>query len=500
MSKPLKFVDVATIPAVFQRLKASYKKGINRTLNQRQENVRQVIKMIKENENQFLAALKSDLGKPSFEAQLMELKMIVSEAFEIIDNLPKWMAPQTIGLTQKPAVNAGDRLCLVPNSLGVVLVIGAWNYPVQLCIIPVLGAIAGGNTCVLKPSEVSPASAALMAELLPKYISEDVVTVCNGAVKETGALLEQPFNHIFYTGSGMVGKIIMAAAAKNLASVTLELGGKSPVVVDDNVDLNVVARRVMWGRAANSGQTCIAPDYILVKRQCQDKLVQALAEARKEFLGTDVKASKSYGRMVNAQHFKRVTDLMQYGKVVVGGETDASENFIAPTVLTDVKLDSPLMTQEIFGPLLPIVPIDSMDAAVDFITDRDKPLALYVFSNNSAVVKTFETLVPAGGMTVNDVMMHCAVPCLPFGGVGPSGLGAYHGKGTFDTFTHKKPVLAKSMGMEFVNTLRYAPYTDSHLNTMSKLLFHTKESSPALKYTIIALILSIVMYFLFLKK
>eukprot|EP00759_Apiculatamorpha_spiralis_P032013 PhF_6_TR33654/c0_g1_i3/m.49234/K00128/ALDH; aldehyde dehydrogenase (NAD+) len=255
----LKYVDVAEVPKIFNRLRSSFRKGVNATVEQRQNNIRMVIKMLKENQGAFVKALYEDLHKCEYEACFMEVNLIVSEGYELIDQLPSLVKPRAFGLMQKPLANAGDKVEMVANPLGVVLIIGAWNYPLQVSLVPVLGALAAGCTVVLKPSEVASASAQLMADLLPKYVSEDVLAVCNGAIAETTALLAQPFNHYFYTGSGVVGKIVMAAAAKHLASVTLELGGKSPVYIDEGIDLETAAKRILWGRFMNAGQTCIAP-------------------------------------------------------------------------------------------------------------------------------------------------------------------------------------------------------------------------------------------------
>eukprot|EP00760_Papus_ankaliazontas_P008871 PhM_4_TR13941/c0_g1_i1/m.5343/K00128/ALDH; aldehyde dehydrogenase (NAD+) len=480
MSQGIKFVNIADVPAIFATLKRGFRQGHNRTLEQRQKHLRAIVNLINENEEILVDALAKDVCKPRSEALMTEIRLTRSDCIDAIEELPHLMKPREIGFFEKTLANKFDGAALVPNPLGVTLVIGAWNYPFQLAMIPVIGALAGGNTVLLKPSEVSPNTAAAIAQLVPKYFSPDVFAVANGAVAETTAILLQPFDHFFYTGSGTVGRIVMAAAAKHLAKVTLELGGKSPVVIDRGVDLNVAARRILWGRALNAGQTCIAPDYILCHADQQDALAAAFRKCVREFFGEDPKKSPDYGRIVNDHHFKRVVGLMQHGRAVVGGETDAAERYIAPTVLVDVKLDSPLMQDEIFGPLLPIVPIDNIDAAVDFINSRDKPLAAYVFSNNKAVVRRFEEEVPCGGMTVNDVMMHIAAPCLPFGGVGASGCGAYHGKYTFEEFVHLKPVLRKDSGMEWVNNmLRYAPYNEVKTKRLCAVLYPVGEPCGA---------------------
>jgi aldehyde dehydrogenase (NAD+) len=330
---------------------------------------------------------------------------------------------------------------------------------VQLVIGPVIGAIAAGNCVVIKPSEVAARSSAILAELVPKYLDPDAVRVVEGGVPETTALLAERFDHVFYTGNGTVGRIVMEAAAKHLTPVTLELGGKSPCYVDRDVDLDVTARRIAWGKWVNAGQTCVAPDYLLVHEAVADALVEKLRGTLRDFYGDDPKASPSYARIVNERHHRRLLALLGDGeRAVIGGEHDEKERYIAPTVLRDVRPDARVMGDEIFGPILPMLTVKGPDEAIAFVNARPKPLALYVFSRRREVADDVLARTSSGGACVNDCVTHLGVPELPFGGVGASGMGAYHGRASFETFSHKKSVLVKGTSID--PALRYPPYTD----------------------------------------
>jgi acyl-CoA reductase-like NAD-dependent aldehyde dehydrogenase len=357
---------------------------------------------------------------------------------------------------------------IVPEPLGVVLIIAPWNYPFQLSIGPLIGAIAAGNCAILKPSEVASATSRVLAELVPKYLDRDCIAVVEGGVPETTALLAQELDHIFYTGNGAVGRIVMEAAAKHLTPVTLELGGKSPCIVDRDVDLTTAARRITWGKFFNAGQTCVAPDYLLVHESIKKPLLDKIASMIREFFGDDPQKSADFGRIINARHHKRLTALLDSGTAFVGAKTDADDRYIAPTVLTDVSPDSPAMADEIFGPILPVISVSSLDEAIEFVNERPKPLALYVFSNDRDRTRRVVERTSSGGACVNDVLTHLLPHELPFGGVGPSGMGAYHGKASFDTFTHMKSVLEKPFYMD--PPLRYPPYTDGKIKWAKRLV------------------------------
>ncbi|KAF9960571.1 aldehyde dehydrogenase 3, member A2 [Modicella reniformis] len=374
-------------------------------------------------------------------------------------NLDKWAANRSV---KTGIVNKFDNVHIRKDPLGVVLIIGAWNYPLNLLLAPAVGAIAAGNTVVLKPSEIAPNTAMVLSSLLPTYLDQRAYRIINGAVDETSLLLEQKFDHIFFTGSGSVGKIIMGAAAKQLTPVTLELGGKSPAFVARDVDIAIAARRLIWGKFFNCGQTCIAPDYIIIERGIEDKFVEACKTSLQEFYGTNPQASQSYGRIVNKNHHQRLRALLDQtkGKVVHGGELDEEDRYISPTLVMGVDKDDKLMEGEIFGPILPFMVVDRMVEGVNYVNSVDQPLALYVFSKNKKLIDYILDHTRSGGVVVNDALVHFIASNLPFGGTGPSGIGNYHGKRSFDVFSHERSAIIKTMGMEKLLDLRYPPYSE----------------------------------------
>lgn len=459
----------------------------------RKKQLRQLHRFVKEQEAAIIEACRLDLGKPRQETLLMEVGMVVGDIAHMLEKLDEWTAPEYVSVD---LINIADKCHIRRDPLGVVLIIGAWNYPVQLTLVPLVGAIAAGCCAVVKPSEVSPATAKML-EQLTDYLDPTCFQVVNGGVKETTGLLDEKWDHIFYTGSGHVGKIIQAAAAKHLTSVTLELGGKSPCVVDKGCDLRIVGRRVAWGRFINCGQTCIAPDYVLcIDSNDVPKLVSEIRAALKEFYTDNPKTCPDYGRIVNANHVHRLEKMLHdSGKIEIGGEFDAQERYFAPTVLSGVKPNDPVMRGEIFGPILPILTSASVDDAISFINERDKPLAMYVFSNESKNVEKILNKTSSGSTVVNDCLMQAAVASLPFGGVGPSGCGAYHGRLSFETFTHKKAVMIKDQNLEAVNDARYPRYTDQKLKLLTWLLFPSLPSESSFfstkKIVLLVLVLSI---------
>uniref|UniRef100_A0A0E0BG62 Aldehyde dehydrogenase n=1 Tax=Oryza glumipatula TaxID=40148 RepID=A0A0E0BG62_9ORYZ len=459
------------VAAVVGELRGSFRAGRTRTAEWRAAQLRGIVRMVEEREGDISDALHSDLAKPRMESYLHEISLAKAACTFALKGLKNWMKPEKmlIMLTlinddQVPAAltTFPSTAQIVSEPLGVVLVISAWNYPFLLSIDPVIGAIAAGNAVVLKPSEIAPATSALFAKLLPEYVDSSCIKVVEGGVPETTALLEQKWDKIFYTGSGNVGRIVMAAAAKHLTPVALELGGKCPAIVDSNTDLHVTMKRLAVGKwGCNNGQACIAPDYVITTKSFAPELVDSLKRVLKRFYGEDPLQSEDLSRIVNSNHFRRLTNLIEDKKVaqkiVYGGQTDEKQLKIAPTVLLDVPLDTTLMAEEIFGPLLPIVTVDKIEDSIQFINSRTKPLAAYLFTKDKKLQEEFVSNVPAGGMLVNDVALHLANPHLPFGGVGDSGIGSYHGKFSFDCFTHKKAVLIRGFGGEA--TARYPPYT-----------------------------------------
>jgi aldehyde dehydrogenase (NAD+) len=360
---------------------------------------------------------------------------------------------------------------LRPQPLGTVCIIAPWNYPVQLLFAPLVPALAAGNTAVLKPSEVTPTVAALVAELVPQYFDADTVAVVTGGVDETTALLAERFDHIFYTGNGTVGRVVMRAAAEHLTPVTLELGGKSPAIVAADADIDVAARRIAWAKFLNAGQTCVAPDYVLVDATVEDRFTAAITDAVTSFYGPDPSRSPDYARIVDTRHHDRLTALLAgggYETTVIGGTGDRNGRYLAPTVLAGVSPEAPVMAEEIFGPILPVLTVEGVDEAIRFVNDREAPLALYAFGGSADVLDRIVDGTAAGGVTVNHALLHLAVPDLPFGGVGPSGMGAYHGKAGFDTFTHHKPVLTRPARPD--PSLMYPPYTSLKQRILRRFL------------------------------
>ncbi len=455
----------APMTSVADTLRIAYNKGLTRPLAWRKHQLEQMVKMLEENESAFLDALATDLGKPRVEGFITDIAFVTSEVKSMIKNLKKWNKPERVGT---PLVAMPGKSSLIPEPVGVVLVIAPWNYPIHLLLVPVAGAIAAGNAVVMKPSEVTESTSALLATLVPKYLDSSAIALVEGGVPETTELLTQHFDHIFYTGNGTVGRVVMAAAVKNLTPVTLELGGKSPVIIDATANLRVAARRIAWGKWLNAGQTCIAPDYVMVNASVRDGFVEELGKAVAEFFGSDPKESKSYGRIVSPHHFARVSSLMEGGTAVIGGETDASTRYIAPTVLLDVNPDAQIMKEEIFGPLLPVIDVASTGEAIAHINANPHPLALYLFTGDKRVAADVVNRTTAGGVTVNGTIMHFSNPNLPFGGIGESGMGGYHGKAGVRLFQHMKPVLTR--GTKIDPSIAYPPYTDRKAKIFRKVL------------------------------
>lgn len=425
-----------------------------RDLEWRKQQLQQIKRLVNDNEQAFIDALASDLGKPAQEAWITEVSYVTGDVDHVCKRLSAWAKKRRVAT---PIVAQPGRSYIQPEPQGTVLIIGAWNYPMQLILAPLVAVLAAGNCAIVKPSELAPATSTLLAKLIPQYLDSQAVSVVEGAVEETSALLSLPFNHIMYTGNGQVARIVMTAAAKHLTPVTLELGGKSPVYVDKSTDITITAQRIAWGKWMNAGQTCIAPDYIITTADMVTPLVDALKKQIEKMFGKDPKQSKSYGRIVNTRHAQRIAQYLTDIDVETGGEVDIENKYIAPTIVLNPPLDSALMTDEIFGAILPVITIDSFDDAKRFVKERDKPLSSYIFSKNKEQCQTWVNEISSGSQCINDVIMFNAVPELPFGGIGPSGMGQYSGKAGFDNFSHLKSVLARP----FVKDLpvRFAPYS-----------------------------------------
>ncbi|QNP68496.1 aldehyde dehydrogenase family protein [Streptomyces roseirectus] len=429
---------------VVARLRATFRTGRTKPVEWRTTQLRRLRDLLKEKGDDLAAALHTDLGKSSTESYRTEIDFTVREIDHTLDHLADWLRPEPAPVPAHLGADATARTQYDP--LGVVLVIAPWNYPAQLLLAPLVGALASGDAVVVKPSELAPATSAALARLLPAYLDTDAVAVVEGGIPETTALLAEKFDHIFYTGNGAVGRIVLRAAAEHLTPVTLELGGKSPAFVDSTADLQVVADRLARGKFLNAGQTCVAPDYVLTDPATAAALEPLLASAVEKTYGADPQRSGEYGRIVNERHFDRLTGLLGSGRVVVGGVSDRADKYIAPTVLADVDPASPVMGEEIFGPILPIVTVDGLDEALAFINDRDKPLALYVFSESAETRDRIAAETSSGGLGYGLPLAHLTVSDLPFGGVGESGMGNYHGRYSIETFSHRKAILDKPLG------------------------------------------------------
>jgi aldehyde dehydrogenase (NAD+) len=439
------------------RLRASFAGGRTRPLEFRLRQLEGLARFLKDREGEIEAALGQDMGRPAFEVYPAEIAMIAAEIGLTRKKLRSWVKPQRVST---PLVGQPGRSRVYREPLGVVLIIGPWNYPIQLLILPLVGAIAAGNCAILKPSELAPATSSLIASRLPEYVDGECVRVVEGGVPETTELLAEQFDHIFYTGNGTVARIVMEAAAKHLTPVTLELGGKSPCIVDRNTDLDIAARRIVWGKFYNAGQTCVAPDYVLAHESIEDALLSRMKQTIRDFFGDDPRQRSDFGRIVNARHHRRLTRLLEAsGQVVAGGDVDEKDRYIAPTILRNVPATAAVMADEIFGPILPVLRVKNVDEAIAFVNARPKPLALYLFTNDRAVEASVIERTSSGGVTVNHTLLHIAIPSLPFGGVGPSGMGAYHGRATFETFSHRKAVLLKPTWLD--PWFFYPPYNSA---------------------------------------
>uniref|UniRef100_A0A8B9PIV0 Aldehyde dehydrogenase n=1 Tax=Apteryx owenii TaxID=8824 RepID=A0A8B9PIV0_APTOW len=441
-------------------LRAAWLSGKTRPMEYRVAQLEALGRFLDEKNQDILDVLASDMRKPPFEVEISEISICRSELNHALNNLGTWMKDEHV---EKNWVTQLDSAFIRKDPYGVVLIIGPWNYPINLLLVPLIGAIAAGNCVIMKPSEISKAVEKLVAEMLPNYLDKDCFAVVTAGVEETNKLLENKFDYIFFTGSPSVGRIIMTAAAKHLTPVTLELGGKNPCYVSDNCEVQNVARRVAWGRFFNAGQTCVAPDYVLCSVEMREKLLPALREAITEFYGLNPQESPDFARIVGDKQFQRAQALLSSGRVAIGGQTDEKERYIAPTVLVDVRPEDPAMQEEIFGPILPILTVANVDEAIAFINARERPLALYAFSSCKKVLRRVLEQTSSGGFCANDTMMQMTLTSLPFGGIGHSGLGHYHGRFTFETFSHPRSALLRSAGRESLNNVRYPPYASRRL-------------------------------------
>lgn len=426
---------------LIQKQRAFFFEGKTKSVTYRFDALNRLKKAIKTKEQELMEALKEDLNKSEFDSFITEIGIILEEIRFTMKNLKNWAKPRRVKST---LTGIGSKSYIYPEPYGVALILSPWNYPFQLAIAPLIGAIAAGNCAILKPSELTPKTSALMAKIISENFPKEYVTVVEGGVETSTALLKEKFDYIFFTGSVPVGKVIMEAASKHLTPVTLELGGKSPCIVHKDANLKLAAKRIAWGKFINAGQTCVAPDYLYIHSQVKNEFLKLLKESITELYGVNVIQNGNFTRIVSDKHFKRLTSFLKNGATYYGGSQDINKLMIEPTVLVDINWEDEVMLDEIFGPILPVIEYSDLSSMINQINNKPKPLALYIFSESTKVQKYILDTVSFGGGCINDTVFHLSSPYLPFGGVGESGIGAYHGKGSFDVFSHEKSILKQT--------------------------------------------------------
>jgi len=453
------------IQEIYSKQKAFFNTNKTKDVNFRIEQLKKFKKILKDNEQALFTAIYEDFGKSEFETYVSELSLIYHEINSFIKNTKRWSKriKTSTGFANFPA-----KSYIIPEPLGTTLVIGAWNYPFQLSLIPAITSLAAGNTVILKPSELPAKTSGIMAKLINNNFEAEYFCVVEGGVKESKEILEYKFDKIFFTGSIPVGRIIYQAAAKHLTPVTLELGGKSPTFVLADADIKMTAKRIVWAKFLNAGQTCIAPDYILVEKPIEAAFLEALKNEIEKYHNTKNDINDNYLRIINTKNFDRLTQLIDKDKLFFGGNTNRENRFISPTILENVLFEDEVMKDEIFGPILPVISFTDLNEAIKKVKERPKPLSCYIYSKNRKTINKLLKEISFGGGAVNDSLMHLSNSNLPFGGVGSSGMGSYHGKAGFDTFSHFKSILDKPFWLE-LNT-KYAPYSNFKLKLISWLV------------------------------
>jgi aldehyde dehydrogenase (NAD+) len=449
--------------SLIARQREYFQSGATRPLSFRMEALRKLQKALQDNEDLIAKAMKSDLNKSPFESYMTETGMVLDEIRFHLKHLPRWIRTKQV---RTPITQFHAKSFVVPEPFGVALIMSPWNYPLQLCLEPVVGAISGGNCAVIKPSAHAPATSAAIAKIIGETFPPEYLTVVEGGREQNNALLEEAFDYIFFTGSVEVGKAVMEAAAKHLTPVTLELGGKSPVIVDETANLKLAAKRIAFGKVLNAGQTCVEPDYLLIHETVKDRFLGEYKKALAEFFPRGNMSEMPV--IISEKHFQRVSRLLKGEKAVIGGGIDESRRFIEPTVLTGITPDSPVMQEEIFGPILPLITYTDLSECIKFIRSRPRPLAFYLFTESRAVEKRILDSCSFGGGCINDTIIHLANPRMGFGGVGYSGMGSYHGKLSFDTFTHYRSIVRKSTWIDL--PIRYHPYTEKNFKMIKRLM------------------------------
>jgi len=450
---------------IIKNQQAFFNTNATKDINFRKKQLKKFYQVLKDNEDQLNKAIYADFKKSAFETYATELSLIYGELKHSISSVKHWSKKKYVSTN---LANIPGSSYIMPEPLGNTLIIGAWNYPYLLALQPAVSALAAGNTVVLKPSELALNTSNLMAKLINENFDSDYFHVIEGGVKETTELLKQRFDKIFYTGSSPVGKIIMRAASEHLTPVVLELGGKSPAIVTKNASIKMTAQRLVWGKFLNGGQTCVAPDYIMVHKSVKTKLIEEIKKQITKIHGDDPQKSEAIVRIINPRHFKRLIQLMDPTKIILGGQTDEKDLYIAPTLMDNISWDDAVMKEEIFGPIFPILEYEDLDDAIAQIKAQEKPLALYLFTNKNSIRDKVFNEISFGGGAVNETIMHLSNPNLPFGGVGNSGTGNYHGEFGFKTFSHFKSIIQKPNWFEpFV---KYAPYNSFKLKVLKLLM------------------------------
>jgi len=453
------------IPKIVNQQKRFFNSNATKEVTLRIETLKKLKLILKENEEKLYTAIYTDFKKSEFETYLTELSLIYNELNDAIRNLKKWSKQKRVSTN---LANFPSKSYIVPEPLGNVLVISAWNYPYQIALIPAISALAAGNTVIIKPSEIPNNTSKVLAELINTNFDESHLSVVEGGVEATTELLQQKWDKIFFTGSTPVGKIVYRAAAENLTPVTLELGGKSPTLVLADCNIKITAKRIVWAKFLNAGQTCIAPDYLLVEKSIESELLEAIKKEIQEFYPLSEIINENYVQIVNDRNFDRLKQMIPTDKIYYGGETNVKSRFIQPTLLHNINFEDSIMEDEIFGPILPVISFENLEDVITKIKEREKPLSLYVYSKNKIIIKKILHEVSFGGGAINESLVHLSNPNLPFGGVGASGIGSYHSKAGFDTFTHYKSILHKSFLFE--PNIKYLPFTKLKKRILKMLL------------------------------
>ncbi|XP_027198814.2 aldehyde dehydrogenase type III isoform X2 [Dermatophagoides pteronyssinus] len=464
-----------TFDQALLKAREAFHRNVTKDVNFRIKQLQQLKRCLNDNKEELVKALNADFRKPRMEAVITEIDFVNKDIDYQLSHIRDFIKPK---YAEKKGLSTFLDTCYIKHEpFGVVLIFSAWNYPIQLLLCPLIGAIAAGNCAIIKPSEISSNTEKMMAELLPRYLDRECYHIVTGGPEEATRMLNERFDLIFYTGSTAIGKVIYKSASKFLTPVVLELGGKSPVYMDDSINMEIAVRRLLWGKCMNGGQVCIAPDYLLCTKEVKEKFINVANKVLKEFFEGDSKNSESFARIINDKNFNRLQNLINStnGKIVIGGDTDKETRYISPTIVTDVISADALMKEEIFGPILPIITIDSVEEAIEFIKRGEKPLTMYLFTNKKQVYQKFIDETSSGSLVVNETMLQMTVEELPFGGVGESGIGSYHGRFSFETFSHKKSVMIKDYNpiVEFLASVRYPPYNENKLKKLQMLVGHS---------------------------